>query len=132
MRKSLFSMLLGASLVVPAAFAAANPIGIWKTESTENGDYLHIKFEECGDNLCGKIHKAFNVKGEEGTEYEHLGRQMVWDMAPKSDSSWGDGKIWAPDQDKTFVARMEMAKGGLKVSGCFLLFCRDQIWTPVK
>lgn len=111
--------------------AFADPIGVWRTEASDEGGYLHVQIEECDGNLCGKILRAFNKEDVEGTDYEHLGKRMIWNMKPQTSVNWRDGKIWAPDTDKTYSAKMDLVDGGLKVSGCVLLFCRDQLWTLV-
>ena len=132
MKKLMQSMVVGVAMLGTAGAAYANPVGVWQTEATDAGDYLHVTIEPCGDMLCGTISKAFNGKGEEGTDYEHLGRKMIWDMKQETSNSWRKGKIWAPDQDETYAAQMELKSDGLSVSGCFLLFCRSQLWTRVS
>jgi len=122
-----FSMIVGSSLLAQEPGA----IGKWKTESNDEGSYLVVEIERCGENLCGNILEAFNKSGEANGEYEHLGKQMIWDMKSKAANKWKGGKIWAPDSDKTYRSKMALNGDTLKVSGCVAggLICRAQEWS---
>jgi len=52
-------------------------------------------------------------------------------MVPDGANEWGDGTIWAPDDDKTYDSSMELSGNTLEVSGCVLggIICRGQDWT---
>jgi uncharacterized protein (DUF2147 family) len=65
---------------------------------------------------------------------DNIGKAIVWDMIPEGGGSYGKGKVWAPDRDKTYSATMRMTGDTLSVSGCALggLICRAQDWSRVK
>jgi len=106
-------------------------LGTWKTESSERG-YIHVVIEECGDSLCGKIENAFDLEDEIIADYEHVGKNMVWDMKASGATAWKKGKIWDPSKDKTYKSKMSLNGDVLSVSGCVLFVCRGQDWTRVK
>ncbi len=106
-------------------------VGTWQTESSKKG-YLHVLIEPCGDALCGKIVNAYTLEGEVSEGYEHVGKQMLWDMKARGDGLWTKGKIWDPSKDKTYKSKMSLNGDTLSVSGCVLIVCRSQDWTRVK
>jgi len=91
-----------------------------------------VLIEECGDALCGKIVNAYNLENEVTADYEHVGKQMLWDMKASGTSSWKKGKIWDPSKDKTYKSKMSLNGDTLSVSGCVLIVCRAQDWIRVK
>jgi len=106
-------------------------IGTWRTEASEKG-YLHVAIEKCDEALCGKILAAYNLQDEVNADYEHVGKNMVWDMKSTGAASWAKGKIWDPSKDKTYKSKMSLNGDTLSVSGCVLIVCRGQDWTRVK
>lgn len=111
-------------------FAADGIIGVWKTESSDKG-YLHVSVENCDDAICGTIKEALDLEGAPIADYEHIGKQMIWDMASKSETSWEKGKIWDPSKDKTYKSKMSLSGDVLNVSGCIAFICKKQSWTRV-
>lgn len=123
-------ILATALLFVFSHSFAADPdvTGIWKTESTDKG-YLQVSVEKCGDAVCGTILQAMDLEDKPSPDYEHVGKQMIWDMASKTPTSWTGGKIWDPSKDKTYKSKMTLDGDVLKVSGCIAFICRSQSWT---
>lgn len=119
-----------ALICAPGIAAAQDATGTWATERTPDGQ-LHIQVAPCGAALCGTIVAAFGPNGETGP-YEHMGRRMVWDMAPSGAGEWRGGKIWDPRNDRTFNSRMSLSGRQLTVSGCVLGLCQGQVWTRVN
>lgn len=116
-------LALGAS-----AAAAADPVtGTWKTQTGETGGYAHVAMAPCGGKICGKIVK---VVGNSNTSI--VGKPIIWGMNAKGDGRYSGGKVWAPDQDKTYNSKMSLNGNALKVSGCVLGICRSQTWTRIK
>jgi uncharacterized protein (DUF2147 family) len=124
---------LAAVLALLATVAAADPVeGIWKTKPDDNGNTGHIRIKACGNAVCGTLIKAFDSAGKE-MDSENVGKRIIWDMVPKGDGFYDDGKVWAPDRDKTYNAEMQLTGNGLTVSGCVLGICREGgTWTRVK
>lgn len=79
-------------------------VGVWKTESSDKG-YLHVSIDNCGDAVCGTILKALSLEDEPNADYEHLGKNMIWDMKSNGSDSWSKGKIWDPSKDKTYKSK---------------------------
>jgi len=88
--KHIYKFLLSTLFVLLSASASAQSdsvLGTWKTESSDKG-YLHVVIEECGEALCGKIENAFDLEDEIIADYEHVGKNMVWDMKASGANSW--------------------------------------------
>ncbi len=130
------SIIAAAALSVLSSAALADPVdGLWKTEPGDEGNYLHVSIQPCGSATCGTIDSAFDSAGNQSLNYEHLGKQMIWDMTPEGDGAYGGGKIWAPDRDKTYSSKMQLdGQNTLTVKGCVAggLVCRGQTWTRVQ
>lgn len=124
-------LLLAAALMFSAAAAYADPVeGIWKTKPDDNGKFGHVQIAACGDKLCGVLIEAFDASGAK-TDSPNIGKQIVWDMVANGDGTYSNGKVWAPDRDKTYNSKMSLNGSNLAVSGCVLggLICRDSDWT---
>jgi uncharacterized protein (DUF2147 family) len=127
-------MLLGMALFVGTAAAAyADPVeGTWKTGPLDDGTFGHVEIKPCGPAYCGALVKAFMADGSEGTSPD-IGKQIVWDMSAAGDGLYKGGKIWSPDDDRTYNGKLELTGDSLAVSGCVLGFCRDGgTWTRVN
>ena len=125
----------GFASLATTAFAADPVDGLWKTQPGDTGGYLHVSISECGSAICGTIDSAFDGNGDQQLEYENLGKQIIWDMVPEGGGKYGDGKIWAPDRNKTYSSKMTLdSQNELTVKGCAAggLVCRGQTWTRVQ
>lgn len=127
-RTTIISLLLAAASATAYADGAE---GVWRTESTDEG-YLHVSIAPCENALCGTIIGAYNLEDQANETYEHLGKNMVWDMKSVGEVMWKNGKIWDPTNDKTYKSKMTVDGDVLSVSGCVLMFCRSQDWTRVE
>lgn len=117
------------------ALAADAVDGLWKTQPGDTGGYLHVSIAECGSAICGTIDSAFDGNGDQQLDYENLGKRIIWDMVPEGGGSYDNGKIWAPDRDKTYNSKMTLdSQNKLTVKGCVAggLVCRGQTWTRVQ
>lgn len=135
MKTILGSVLGTAALILWAGAAlAGDPVeGVWKTKPDDNGNFGHIQIAPCGAAFCGTLIQSFDGSGAK-MESENVGKQIVWDMVPSGDGYYDNGKVWAPDRDKTYNAHMTLSGTSLAVAGCVLggLICRDLVWTRVK
>lgn len=145
MRRTIGRLAAAAACLALAAghsgAAGASPLGTWVTD----GGKSHIKIEPCGDKLCGAIvwlEEPNNKKGSAKLDVNNkdeslrsrpiLGLPLLTDFAAKSASRWEGGKIYNPEDGKTYRSKLELVDPDtLKVSGCFLFFCKDQTWTRV-
>ncbi|GAB4287511.1 MAG: DUF2147 domain-containing protein [Roseovarius sp.] len=128
------AILLAAAMALAGAGAAtADPVeGLWRTEPGDTGGYVQVEIHPCGPAFCGTIRKAISKDGRERTDYEHLGKLMLWDMQPRGAGAYGGGKIWAPDRNKTYSSKMQLNGDRLTVKGCVAVFCRAQTWTRLR
>lgn len=125
-----FSLAAVALLVATPVFA--DPVvGMYKTQPGDDGNFGHVELYKCDAAICGVIRKAFDSSGKE-IPSDNIGRRMIWDMQAQGDGEYAQGKIWAPDRDKTYKSKMSLAGNALKVSGCVFGICRAQNWTRVK
>ncbi len=129
------TILIAAAFALTATPVLANDVfGLWKSEPSDEGAYIHVKIGPCETDsakVCGTIIETFNGTGER----DITGKLIIKDMEPDGENEWDDGTIWAPDDDETYSSEMELKdKDTLEVSGCVLggLICRGQDWTRVK
>ncbi len=114
--------------------ALADPVeGVWKSKPDDNGKYGYVTIAPCGDKFCGTLTQAFDSSGAETTS-DNIGKQIVWDMVANGDGTYGGGKVWAPDRDKTYKSKMTLSGDSLSVSGCVMggMICRASDWSRVK
>lgn len=127
--------LMAAVLTVWAGAAlAGDPVeGVWKTRPDDNGNFGHVQITPCGPAFCGTLIQTFDGAGA-ALPSDTVGRQIVWDMRAVGGGAYEDGKVWAPDRDKTYDARMQLTGTMLAVSGCVMggLICRASDWSRVK
>lgn len=124
--------LLGAMLATSVSAGQAQ--GVWASQPDEAGAGIYVEIANCSNTalLCGTIVALYGPASDDPDNL--VGREMIVDMAPDGPSEWSGGTIWAPDEDKTYDAVMELTSPDiLSVSGCILggLFCRGQDWTRV-
>jgi len=122
--------LIFAFILALAAPAFADPAeGTWKT-GVDDGKYAHIKVSKCGAKICGVFTRTFDSKGEVPSDV--IGRNIVWDMEPNGDGTYGNGKIWQPSKDRTYSSTMTLSGNKLAVVGHWGLFKKSQTWSRVK
>lgn len=124
--------LIAATALGASAAQAQEVFGVWQSERTDNGRYLHIEVHACADDaakVCGTIVGAFG-----GASQDNIGKPIIWDMVPEGAGTWDDGRIWKADEDKVYDSEMELRGDTLLVSGCVLggLICRSQNWPRVR
>ncbi|MBD3763695.1 MAG: DUF2147 domain-containing protein [Rhodobacterales bacterium] len=131
-RAALAALLLAAALPAAPRAAAADPVeGLWQTRPDDNGNFGHVRIAPCGAAFCGVLERAFDGAGGQIAS-PNLGRQILWDIRALGDGTYGEGRIWAPDRDRTYVARLRLTDQGLAVEGCVLGICRQGgTWTRV-
>jgi len=123
---------LALTLGFAAHAAAADPVaGVWQTQPGDSGGFGHVRIEACGPVICGTLIRAYDAAGNR-VDSDRVGTRLIWDMQPQGDGRYRDGRIYAPDRDKTYNARMELDGDRLAVSGCVLGICRGQTWARVE
>ncbi len=125
-------ILLAAALAFSATTAAADPAtGTWQTAPDDNGNFGHIQMSNCGAKLCGVLVRAYDGAGKQ-IQSDQVGARIVWDMVAKGGGAYGNGKVYAPDRDKTYNSKMTLSGNSLKVEGCVLGICRGNTWKRVN
>ncbi len=125
-------MAAGFVMMATAALAGDAVEGVWKTKPDDNGNFGHIKVSSCGAAICGVLVKSFEGSGAP-MKSDNIGKQIIWDMVANGDGTYGNGKIWSPDRDKTYNSKMSLNGNSLAVEGCVLGICRDGgTWTRVN
>lgn len=128
MRRILNAALVAVAPALVAGFApglalAQSAEGLWRTEPGKSGAWLDVRIAPCGAALCGTI------ESQHGTDRDLSGQRIIDAMQPDGPGRWSGGTIWAPDDDKTYRARMSLDGGRLHVEGCVAIICRGQDWT---
>lgn len=135
--------LLIALLFYPLMFCAASAEGVndlagfWRT--ARHGALVQI--DDCGNATpCGALAWASEAVFEGSTrdvrnhnralrERPLIGVPILWGFQ-RNDLTWRSGRIYNPEDGKTFRANLQLlSKNELRVTGCFGLLCRSQIWT---
>ena len=123
---------LAALFAFTATVASADPVhGVWQTSPDDNGNFGHIEVAACGSAVCGVLIRAYDGAGKQ-IPSDNVGRQIVWDMMAKGGGSYGDGKVYAPDRDRTYNSRMTLEGDRLTVEGCVFGICRGSQWKRVN
>lgn len=126
------TLAFGAILAASAAMAGDAVEGTWQTVPDDNGNFGHIKVAACGAAICGTLVKSFDNAGKP-MKSDNIGKQIIWDMVPNGDGTYGNGKVWSPDRDKTYNSKMVLNGNSPSISGCVLGICRDGgTWMRVK
>ncbi|MGB7319369.1 MAG: DUF2147 domain-containing protein [Planktotalea sp.] len=129
--KTLFTAAAFAAIAATSAFA--DPVyGTWQTTKDDNGNYGLIDVAPCGSKICGTLVKSFDSSGK-SFKSANQGRKLIWDMVNTGGGSYGKGKAYSPDRDKTYSGKLKLAGNKLTVQGCVLGVCRDGgTWSKVK
>ena len=115
-------------------------LGEWLTED----DRALVEIYPCGDRYCGKIVSLKEPKNADGTDKldtnnpdpskrtrKIIGLNLVWDFIYDKDNRWVRGKIYDPDNGKTYSCKITLNKDKLDVRGYigFSLLGRTTVWT---
>ena len=115
-------------------------IGEWYTGE---GKAL-VKIYKCDDLYCGKIIWLKEPKYDDGTDKidknnpdeskknrKIIGLDIVWGFKYKGKNKWVKGKIYDPDNGKTYSCKMKLVDNELKMRGYIgiSLFGRTTVWT---
>lgn len=126
MKTTILSAAISLVLAAPA-MASDAIVGTWNAAPPDAEGSLHVTIAACGAAYCGTIAAAFDETGAPSPDYEHLGKPMIWDMVSDGSGGYEGGKIWAPDDDKTYRSKMRVENNVLIVQGCVAggLICRE-------
>jgi uncharacterized protein (DUF2147 family) len=107
-----------------AGMATADPLeGRWQTIADENGNSGLIEIAPCGAALCGTLIRAFDASGAEIAS-PNIGRLIVSEVVAEAEGAYR-GKVFSPDNGRTYNSRLRLTGDSLAVQGCVLGICRD-------
>jgi uncharacterized protein (DUF2147 family) len=115
-------------------------VGEWYTEEGRS----IVEIYKCEEQYCGKIVWLKYPKDEEGKDkvdknnpdekersQKLKGLNIMSGFTYKGDNRWGGGKIYDPDNGKSYSCKMSLENNKLKVRGYIgiSLFGRTTVWT---
>ncbi|SMY09159.1 DUF2147 domain-containing protein [Flavimaricola marinus] len=107
-----------------AGAAFADPLeGTWRTIADENGNSGLIQVAPCGAALCGTLVRAFDASGTEMAS-PNVGRLIISETVAQGDGTYR-GKVFSPDNGRTYNSRLQLSGNTLAVEGCVLGICRN-------
>lgn len=139
----LVALMLGAARLASAQ--TLSPLGLW-TDAEKKATFEIYK---CGDKLCGKIVSLAVPNdpdtGKPKTDSQNpepklrnrprLGLQFMEGFKYDDDNKWDDGKIYSPEEGKTYSCYLKVLDAKtMEVKGYigFSLIGKSQTWTRVK
>ena len=117
-------LILTAFLLPASPGLADEVLGTWLRD---NGA-LKVKFEPCGDAICGDI---VWLKPGSGLNAK-VGKRLFFDMRPSGANSW-IGKAASSDTGSIYSGKMSIEGSTLIISGCIAggLICKSANWRSV-
>jgi uncharacterized protein (DUF2147 family) len=117
-------LALTAFLLSTSPSLAGDVLGTW---SRDNGA-VHVKFDTCGDAICGNI--AWLKPGADTKA--KVGQRLFFDMRPDGPNSW-TGKAVNPDNGSIYSGKMLIEGSTLSTSGCIIggLICKSANWRRI-
>jgi uncharacterized protein (DUF2147 family) len=118
-------------------------LGEWLTDKGK----AVVEVYGCGNRYCGKIVWLKEPKNPDGTDKLDtknpdpskrnrpiIGVGMVWNFRYDGKDRWVDGRIYDPDNGKTYSCKMNLEGTMLKVRGYIglSLFGRTTVWTRAR
>jgi len=131
MKTFIAAAIVGLSMAT-TAWAADPIVGTWRTIADDNGNSGLISVTECGAKICGVLVKSYDKNGKEFAS-KNKGRKLIWNMVNTGGGTYGKGKVYSPDRDKTYSGKLKLSGNQLNVQGCVLGICRSGgTWARVK
>jgi uncharacterized protein (DUF2147 family) len=128
---------IGAAMLLLATAStahAADPTGTWRMT---NGK-VTLRVSECGNELCGRIvglSKPLDKNGRPKRDKDNpnpalrdrpvVGLSLLRNMRQIGENRW-EGRIYNPDDGRTYNAKVRLNGSTLQVKGCVLMFCKSQ------
>jgi len=138
--KRLFWLALFCFIPMSSHASPHDVYGIWVSEAQDG----HIEVSDCGDGTpCGTLVwidplKADTVILDERNRNIDLrkraliGVPIIWGFE-RSKKGWKAGKIYNPEDGKTFTAKVKRKDANhLQVKGCLGIICISNVWTRLS
>src|SRR5882724_1151138 len=98
-----------ALLLAASPCFAEEVLGTW----TSDEDAIRVKFDQCGDALCGNV-----VWVKPGSDVKaKVGQRLFYDMHRDGTRSWS-GKAVNPASGLIYLAKMSVEGSNLSMTGC--------------
>lgn len=138
---ALTALAVAAAAALPRSAWAADIRGEWATQ----GYSARVLVRPCADapdRLCGAITWLWaptDAAGRPVTDSRHpdparrdaplVGLDMLHGFRPGTPGTWIDGRIYNPEDGRTYGATLKLRTPELlEVQGCVLMFCARQVW----
>ena len=144
MLRFLISFLCGALLATAAAGAEPTPVGVWLHPNQR----IQVEIAPCGARLCGRMiwfRWPNDAQGKPLVDFKNanpalrarplLGLAIVHGLHRTGERTWGDGRIYNPDDGVEYNSVMTLpADGTLRVRAYVMLplLGKTLIWTRVR
>jgi uncharacterized protein (DUF2147 family) len=117
-------LALTAFVLTPSPSLADEVFGTWLRDTGDE----QVKFELCGDAICGDI---VWLKPGSGLNAK-VGKRLFFDMRPSGANSW-TGKAASSDTGSIYSGKMSIEGFTLIISGCIAggLICKSANWRRV-
>src|ERR1700738_994709 len=117
-------LILTAILLTARPGLADEILGTWLRDTGDE----QVKFEPCGDAICGDI---VWLKPGSGLNAK-VGKRLFFDMRPSGANSW-TGKAVSSDTGSIYSGKMSVEGSTLRTSGCIVggLICKSASWRRV-
>jgi uncharacterized protein (DUF2147 family) len=139
-RSCLYAGLSVLALLTANAARAGDPSGTWRMA---NGK-VTVRISDCGGKLCGWIvglKKPLDKNGRPKTDKDNpnpalrnrplIGLALLNGLRPAGANRW-EGRIYNPDDGRTYDARMRLDGGAMLIKGCVLVFCKSQKFVRIN
>lgn len=143
------SLLVAAALLagaLPAAWAQASPVGLWRTIDDATGQAKSlVRITESGGVLSGRVEQVLDPAkadmrceacSDERKDQPVLGMTILRNVRQEEPGQWGGGDILDPARGKLYKVRLRPEEGGsrLVVRGYIGLpaLGRNQTWQRVE
>lgn len=115
---------LCALLWVSSGLAAEEIFGEWWTP----GFNARVLIYPCDAKACGKITWLWEEAPDIADKKPLTGRMIFTGLARGSNNRW-EGRIYNPEDGRSYSSNIRLTNAvTLEVNGCFLMFCKRQVW----
>ena len=138
-----FVLVFGAGAHASSGDQTANPVGVWLHANKR----IQLEIEPCGRLLCGKLvwfkwpndtggQPLVDLKNPDPSLRKRplLGMRVLSGLVPAGNGQWEDGKIYNPDDGKSYHARLSLPGDGTLQTRAYVILPvlgKTLTWTRV-
>lgn len=122
-RTALVALVTGSLLTLTSPVRADDPaVGQWWTP----GFSSRVELATCPKGLCGRIVWLWDTRSA------NSGQTVLSGFSKEADGHWTGGQAFNPADGNTYRASLKLLDNTrLRVTGCVLVFCQEQLWRRV-